>query len=147
MTFAIENTSASGTPRLRRHFRMCGKLLESSYQITLMPRDSHSGSKNQQLLTVLSVSFVLGMAVAIGVFFLWRADPVALDFHQPLFLAVLLVCPAFILSIAAAPGIDGAIAQVLLVGTIVFANGCLYAGVAAGLYSIATLIWKPRRQA
>jgi hypothetical protein len=104
-------------------------------------------SKHEQLLTVLALSFVLGMAVAVAIYFLWQANPVALDFHQPLFLAVLLVCPAFILSIAASSGTEGAIAQVLLVGTIVFANGCLYAGVAAGIYSIVTLVWKPRRPA
>jgi hypothetical protein len=78
-------------------------------------------------------------------YLLWRANPVALDFHQPLFIAVLLVCPAFILSIAAGAGTESALAQVLLVGTIVFANGCLYAGAAAGIYSIVTLLWKPRR--
>jgi FtsH-binding integral membrane protein len=101
--------------------------------------------KYDQLLTVLSFSLVLGMAVAIGIYLLWRANPAALDFHQPLFLAVLVVCPAFILSIAAGAGTESAIAQVLFVGTIVIANGCLYAGVAAGVYSLVTFLWKPRR--
>ena len=58
------------------------------------------------------------MAVGIAVYLLWKADPVGLQFPQPLFLATLVVCPAFILSIAGRTGVQPALAVVLLAGTI-----------------------------
>ncbi len=85
------------------------------------------------------------MAVGIAVYFLWKADPVGLQFPHPLFLATLVVCPAFILSIAGTTGVQPALAVVLLAGTIPFANGCLYAGAAAGLYAAITTVLKRKR--
>ena len=79
-------------------------------------------------------SFVLGMVVALAVYLLWMSRAANLS------AAVLVVCPSFILSYAIAAAPDSAFAVVLGMGTIIFANGCLYAGVAAGIYAAVTTV-------
>ena len=86
----------------------------------------------------MSLSFVLGMAVALGVYFLWRSHPENFQ-HFSAAAAALAVCPPFVLSFAFGPTQESDLALVLVVGTIVFANAFLYAGVAAGIYAVLTL--------
>ena len=86
----------------------------------------------------MSLSFVLGMAVALGVYFLWRSHPENFR-HFSAAAAALAVCPPFVLSFAFGPTQESDLALVLVVGTIVFANAFLYAGVAAGIYAVLTL--------
>jgi hypothetical protein len=89
----------------------------------------------------MSLSFALGMAVALGVYFLWRAHPE--NFQSSSAAAVALaVCPPFVLSFAFGPTPESDLALVLVVGTIVFANAFLYAGVAAGIYAVLTICKK-----
>ena len=83
---------------------------------------------------VLAATFALGMAVGLGVYLLWVSRAVNLS------AAVLVVCPPFILSYAIAADPDSAFAVVLGLATIIFANGCLYAGVAAGIYAVVTRV-------
>ena len=83
------------------------------------------------------LSFALGMAVALAVYFLWRSNPA--NFQHWSAAAALVVCPPFVLSYAIGATPDSAFAIVLGVGTIVFANACLYAGVAAGVYAVLTM--------
>jgi hypothetical protein len=79
-------------------------------------------------------SFALGMAMALAVLLLWRSRAGNL---QPWSAAMpLVVCPPFILSYVIGATPDSIFALVLGVGTIIFANGCLYAGVAAGIYAV-----------
>ena len=105
-----------------------------------------SAKGDRRLALVTFLSFALGMAVALAIVFLWRARAGNLP---PLGVAMALaVCPPFILSpvIAATP--EAGFALVLGVGTILLANGFLYAGVAAGIYAVVTLVNKthsPRR--
>lgn len=95
--------------------------------------------KENYLLLVLSISFILGMGMALVIYFGWRAGVIAAGFHSALSIVALVVCPPFILSyvMAATPGSD--LAFVLVAGTIVFANAFLYAGVAAGGYFLVTV--------
>lgn len=103
-------------------------------------------SKENYLVTVLSISFVLGMGVAIGIYVAWRSGAIAPGFHTALSALSLFVCPPFVLSVAVGPAPDADLALTLVVGTIVFANAFLYAGVAAGGYFVvSTLIKKQRR--
>src|SRR5271169_5500852 len=97
-------------------------------------RNSSSAGSNRRVVVVIAASFALGMVVALAVYWLWMSRAATLS------AAVLVVCPPFILSypIAAAP--DSAFALVLGVGTIIFANGCLYGGVAAGIYAVVTML-------
>jgi len=99
-----------------------------------------SKPKDKYLKSVLFGSFGLGMAVASGVYFMWRLHAVPPDFYGAFTAAALLVCPPFILSFAVGPTPDSTLALVLVVGTIVFANAFLYAGVAAGIYAVMTMI-------
>jgi hypothetical protein len=93
---------------------------------------------------VLSLSFVLGMAVALAVYFAWRINVGELQAHGFLTAMALIICPPFVLSLVIGPIPDSDLALVLTVGTIVFANAFLYAGAAAGGYFIFTLITKKR---
>jgi hypothetical protein len=103
------------------------------------------GSKEQHLLTTLSVSFVVGMGVAVGVYSGWRFGVIVPGLHNVLSAVALLVCPPFILSAAVGPTPDSDLALTLIVGTIVFANGFLYAGVAAVGYFVFTIMAKRKR--
>jgi len=91
---------------------------------------------------VLFLSFALGVLVALVVFFWWRSYPA--DFQNWFAVAALVICPPFILSYAIGATPDSAFAIVLGVATIIFANGCLYAGVAAGMYAIFTVVRKKK---
>jgi hypothetical protein len=105
------------------------------------------GSKNKYLKPVLFGSFALGMAVALLVFFTWRLQLAPVQSYG-LFAAVALsVCPPFVLSFAIGPAPDSALELGLVVGTILFANAFLYAGVAAGVYAVmATVIKRGKRR-
>ncbi|MGC2109719.1 MAG: hypothetical protein WA655_09390 [Candidatus Korobacteraceae bacterium] len=99
-----------------------------------------SRSKENYLVMVLSVSFVLGMAVAVGVYFLWRSQVVSPALHSLFTGTALFVCPPFILSFVVGATPDSDLAWVLLVGAMVFGNGFLYAGVATGIYAAVTML-------
>jgi membrane-bound ClpP family serine protease len=104
--------------------------------------------KENHLLTVLSIAFVLGMAVAIGVYLAWSHGVLQPAFHSPGSAIALFFCPPFILSIAVGPTADADLALALVISTIVFANAFLYAGAAAGGYFVVNLMRKgSRRQA
>ena len=101
-----------------------------------------SANSDRRFVTVLVISFALGTAVALGVYLVWRSHA-GLPQDQGLFTAIALtICPPFILSFAIGPRPDSDLALVLTVGTILFANACLYAGVAAGLYAVVTVLTK-----
>jgi hypothetical protein len=97
-------------------------------------------TENYGLMLVLVLSFVLGMAIALAVYFVWRLDPGALHSPGILSAVALIVCPPYVLSLIIGPTPDSDLALTLTLGTIVVANACLYAGVAAGGYFIFTLI-------
>lgn len=97
-------------------------------------------SKEQHLFTALSISFVLGMGVAVAVYSAWKFGVIAPGLHNVLSAVALLVCPPFILSAAVGPTPDFDLALTLIVGTIVFANGFLYAGVTAVGYFVITIL-------
>jgi len=103
--------------------------------------------KENYLVIVLSLSFVLGMAVALGVWFAWTSGAIPSGFDHPLTITALVFCPPFILSLAVAPQPDSALAWVLVVGTIVFANAFLYAGVASGVYAVVSILARRKRDA
>jgi hypothetical protein len=105
--------------------------------------NSQSVQSHRRFVVVMFLSFVLGMAVALAVYFLWRTHPAG--FQHLSTAAALVVCPPFVLSYAIGATPDSAFVIVLGVGTIVFANACLYAGVAAGIYAVLTMRRKKKR--
>ena len=107
----------------------------------------HSGPgwrKEKHLAVALSLGFVLGIAAALAVYFGWRSGAIESGFEHPLTDLALVLCPPFILSVIVAPSPDSDLALVLVVGTIVFANAFLYAGVAAAVYFVADLLRRRR---
>jgi len=98
-----------------------------------------SKARYDALIIVLSVTFVAGMAIALAITLLWRSHP-AMAQGAAYQLAVAL-CPPFIL-VGSVGGItDTTLALVLTAGVIVFANGALYAGLAALVYWALTTFW------
>ena len=102
--------------------------------------------KENYLVVVLSLSVVLGMAIAVGVYFGWTSGVIRPGLEHPLTVLALIACPPFILSVIVAPTPNSALALTLVVGTIVFANAFLYAGVAAGLYFVVSVLVRRRRE-
>ncbi len=79
------------------------------------------------------------MAVALILVLVWRSHPGTMSvgggYH-----AALLVCPPFLLVQAVSGLSDNMLALVLATGSIVFANGALYAGLAAfGTWVVKTV--------
>jgi len=106
--------------------------------------NSESTRADGRFLIVMSLSFVLGMAVALAIFLYWRVHGGQIpDFFSVL---ALLLCPPFVLASVTGPTPDSDFALVLISGTIVFANAVLYAGFAAGIYFVATVVAKRRRR-
>jgi len=101
--------------------------------------------KENYLVVVLSLSVVLGMAVALAVYFGWIYGVIAPGVDHPLSIVALVLCPPFILSIVVAPGPEPGLVVALAAGTIVFANAFLYGGVAAGIYAVVSTVLKRRR--
>ncbi len=82
---------------------------------------------------VMFLSFALGMIVALFVYVLWRSHPAVVRHWSAT--AALIICPPFVLSYAVGPAPASDFALILAAGTIILANGFLYAGVAAGIYA------------
>ena len=98
-----------------------------------------SKTRHESLIMVLSLTFVGGMAIALAITLLWRSHP-AVAQGTAYQLAVAL-CPPFIL-VGSVGGIsDTTLSLVLTAGTMVFANGALYAGLAALVYWAITTFW------
>lgn len=85
------------------------------------------------------------MAIAIGVYLAWSRGILAPAFHGFASAVALFFCPPFILSVAVGPTANADLMLIVTVGTIVFANGFLYAGVAAGAYHLVALVMRRRR--
>jgi hypothetical protein len=106
-----------------------------------------SGTRRENyLVTVLSLSLVLGMAVAVAVYFGWTSGVIPPSLGHPLTVLALVACPPFVLSLVVSPHPESGLALTLVVGTIVFANAFLYSGVAAGLYFVVTVMVRRKQQ-
>jgi len=87
-------------------------------------------SPDDRLVIVISISLVVGMAVALVLIFLWRNDPSAMT-QDAAYHVALAICPPFFLVRVVSVLADSTLAIVLTAGAIVVANGSLYAGLAA----------------
>jgi hypothetical protein len=95
--------------------------------------------RNVALTIVMSLTIVLGMAVALVLIFLWRRHPATMIEGGAYHLAVALCPPFFLVGVVSAQS-ESTLAVVLTAGTIVVANGSLYAGLAALIYWVFS-IW------
>jgi hypothetical protein len=100
-------------------------------------------TRDNAFIIVMSVMFVLGMAVGLALLALWRKYPAAMTQSASYHVAVA-ICPPFLLVGVFSALADSTFALVLTGGTIVFANGSLYAGVAAFAYWIFSNLWPKR---
>jgi hypothetical protein len=92
------------------------------------------------LVIVLSVAFVAGMAIAVLLVALWRNRPAAIA-SDAIFHAAVALCPPFVLVRVVGGMDDTALSLVLTAGTIIMANGSLYAGLSAFGYWGFVTFW------
>lgn len=99
-------------------------------------------NKNKPYLTVLLLAFVLGLAVAVTLCAVWRYHPDV--FSAQARVAAIAVCPPFLLAGILEATADSTLAVIMTVGTIIFANGFLYAGLASFAYFLMTVFLHKR---
>jgi hypothetical protein len=98
---------------------------------------STSANKNKPFLTILILAFALGLAVAVVLCAIWRYHPQV--FNTQMRVAAIVVCPAFLLAGVLEATVDNTLALIITVGTIIFSNGFLYAGLASFIYFLMTV--------
>ena len=88
------------------------------------------------------LAFFAGVAIAIGVYVAWVRGILPPALSGGVSAVALFFCPPYILTIAVGPMADAQLMAAVTAGSIVFGNGFLYAGVAAGGYFVAKLAMK-----
>jgi len=95
-------------------------------------------NKNERLfLILLGCAFAVGLAIAIALCMLWKYDTSVIN-AQTLPFAIA-ICPPFLLISVLQATSDNILAVVMTIGTIIFSNGFLYAGLSSLAYFIATV--------
>jgi len=90
--------------------------------------------KHHQFLILLSFAFVTGLVVAAALCGIWRYYPGTLSGQS--LVAAIAVCPPYLLTGVLEATTDSTLALVMTIGTIIFANGFLYAGLASFLAAL-----------
>ena len=103
-----------------------------------MSSNRQPARSSRRFAIVMVCSFALGIAVALAVYFYWRSH--GPDWQPASSAWALVVCPPFILSYVIGAAAEFGFALALGLGTVVLANGFLYAGVAAGIYAVTTFL-------
>jgi hypothetical protein len=106
----------------------------------------NSSASDDAFLVLLSITFVLGMVIGVLLVFLWRQYPATIT-QGAMYLLAEAVCPPFLLVGVFGAMTDSTLALVLTGGTIVIANGSLYAGVAAFAYWALSVLWPKKKKA
>ncbi len=99
---------------------------------------SQPDNKNRGFLIVLSVTFMVGLGVAVALCGIWRYHPAVLSAQMRV--AAIAICPPFLLAGILEATSDSTLALIMTLGTIIFANGFLYAGLASFAYFLATVV-------
>ena len=94
-------------------------------------------NKNKSFLTIVILAFVVGLAIAVSLCAVWRYHPDV--FTAQARVAAIAICPPFLLAGIMDATSDATLALIMTVGTIIFANGFLYAGLASFVYFLMTV--------
>jgi len=105
---------------------------------------SDPGRKHDLFLKLLVLAFLVGFLVAVVLCVLWRYHP-ELSTAQ-MRVGAIAICPPFLLAGIMEATSDAALALIITIGTIIFANGFLYAGLASFVYFLATVFLGRRRR-
>jgi hypothetical protein len=103
----------------------------------------HEFKKDDTFLMVLSFSLVGGMIVGLVLCGLWRYHPEVLSGQTRV--AAVGICPPFLLAQVLEATTDATLALIMTIGTIVFANAFLYAGLASFAYFLMTVFLRKAR--
>ncbi len=124
-------STAKGREIARSHWLSAGRVALMSAQ---------TAKSQKPFLIVLALAFALGLAVALALCIVWRHHPNA--FSAPARVAAIAVCPPFLLAAVLEATADNTLAIVMTIGTIIFANGFLYAGLASFAYFLMTVFFR-----
>jgi hypothetical protein len=103
---------------------------------------THPKKNHRAFLIVISVAFIAGLAAALAVLGLWKYYPGTLTGQS--LIAAIAVCPPFFLTGVLEATSENTLAVVMTVGTIIFANGFLYAGLSSFAYFLAGMALRRR---
>ncbi len=92
----------------------------------------HRNKKDDAFLILLAIAFVVGLGVGIALCIIWRHDPAV--FNAPIRFASIAICPPFLLAGILEATAETTLTLFMTLGTIIFANGFLYAGLASFAY-------------
>lgn len=106
--------------------------------------DRPPATKEKYFFAVLSLTFLAGVAIAIGVYSAWLRGVLPAALSGGISWVALFFCPPYIMTVAVGPMADPELMAVVMAISIVFGNGFLYAGVGAGLYYVAKLLFSRR---
>ena len=98
--------------------------------------------KDDAFLVLLCFSFIVGLAVALGICAVWRYHPELLQGAARN--AAIAICPPFLLAGVLEATTDSTLALVMTIGCIVFGNGFLYAGLCSLAYWLLTSVVRRR---
>lgn len=104
---------------------------------------SSPANQNKPFLTVLILAFAVGLAVAVILCGMWRYHPDV--FSAQARAAAIAICPPFLLAGVLEATVDSTPALIMTVGTIIFASGFLYAGLASFAYFLMTVFLRKSR--
>ena len=96
-----------------------------------------SRKKDNLFVIVLGCAFAVGLAIAIALCVIWKYQSSLINAQT--FPFAVAICPPFLLMSVLQAITDNTLAVVMTVGTIIIANGFLYAGLSSLAYFVATV--------
>ena len=99
--------------------------------------------KNDAFFILLSIAFVVGFAIGIALCVIWSYHPAV--FSAQVRFAAIAICPPFMLAGILEATVETTLTLFMTFGTIIFANGFLYAGLASFVYFLMTVFLRKGR--
>ncbi len=99
--------------------------------------------KHDAFLILLSIAFVVGLGIGIALCVIWSYHPAV--FNAQVRFAAIAICPPFMLAGILEATAETTLTLFMTIGTIIFANGFLYAGLASFVYFLMT-VWMRRKK-
>lgn len=98
--------------------------------------------KHDAYFILLSATFVVGLGIGIALCIIWRYHPAV--FSTQVRFAAIAICPPFLLVGILEATAETTLTLVMTIGTIIFANGFLYAGLASFSYFLVTVFLRKK---
>jgi hypothetical protein len=143
---AIQKVTGQSSGLLLSYRQNSWEVKVDSEQRVIWDRPNMPSPKNryEALIIVMSVTVIVGMAIAVFLLYLGREHPSAVAGGAGLNAAIT-VCPPFMLVYIAREMEDTALSRLIIYGAVVIGNGSLYAGLAMFVMWVRSRVWPRRR--